>query len=955
LTLTLKVRVSEVASGALANIAHLFFVDPTGAPQDIASNPAVVQLPQQAPAINFYTDESYANIAGSSLVGRSLFVQARVGQCNSDSTQIDRTFIAITSRLTGDVETFEAVETGPNTGIFRLSAPVVTRAATPSVTRGDDVIETRSGDVLTAGIRCSENDPETLVSTTIRLLDPSGIVFDTRTNTPIAGATVTLINVATGQPAQVFDVDGVTPAPGTVITGPDGTFTFPLVLPGQYRIVVVPPSTPVVYTVPLGPIPASQLPPGRVVVPGSFGLPFEVNAATGDVRFDVPLLPPPPTGLFAQKVASRRIVELTDVLDYQVQIRNTRDTALTGATLSDVLPTGFTYVQGSARLNGAALQNPSGGAGPSLTFNLGDIAASSTVVVAYRVRIGPGSRVGDNFNRAIASGTDNGLTVTSNTASALVRVQTGVFTDKGIIIGKVFVDRNRNSEQDKDEPGIPGVRVFVEDGTFAVTDSEGKYSLYGLSAHTHVIKVDRTTLPANAVLGPISNRHARSGATCFVDLKMGELHKVNFAEVTSSEAILEDVKARRAKAEQGLSEQERNLQTELTRDEELEIGDVRSRPATGLIGNASGGENPDSGTWDVIPRNTNPANNTNPLTPPRPLTEGNSNLPAAPVRVTPSERLEKLLPTLNNELGFIGLQDKDTLPTGQLTVRVKGVQGVTFKLKVNGEDVPASRVGVKSVLPSKQIEAWEYVGVRLKQGENALEVSQVDSFGIERGTQKLTVIAPGVAGKLKVTLPKGTFPADARTLVPITVEIVDDRGALVSARTPVTLETLNGRWQVEDLDDVEPGVQTFIEKGRAEFQLLAPPEPGDSPIEVSSGALASEATVGFVPELRPLIMGGVVEGKLSLGSLGRRGGVSDVFEDELRRLSGGDSALLGGRSAFFLKGRVGKDKLLTLRYESQRNNDDRLFRDIQPDRFYPIYGDSSIKGFDAQSNSRLYA
>jgi len=33
---------------------------------------------------------------------------------------------------------------------------------------------------------------------------------------------------------------------------------------------------------------------------------------------------------------------------------------------------------------------------------------------------------------------------------------------------------------------------------------------------------------------------------------------------------------------------------------------------------------------------------------------------------------------------------------------------------------------------------------------------------------------------------------------------------------------------------------------------------------------------------------------------------------------------------------------------------DRLFRDIQPDEFYPVYGDSAIKGFDAQSTSRLY-
>jgi hypothetical protein len=31
-----------------------------------------------------------------------------------------------------------------------------------------------------------------------------------------------------------------------------------------------------------------------------------------------------------------------------------------------------------------------------------------------------------------------------------------------------------------------------------------------------------------------------------------------------------------------------------------------------------------------------------------------------------------------------------------------------------------------------------------------------------------------------------------------------------------------------------------------------------------------------------------------------------------------------------------------------------LFRDIDPNAYYPIYGDASIKGYDAQSRSNLY-
>src|ERR1044072_8050887 len=57
---------------------------------------------------------------------------------------------------------------------------------------------------------------------------------------------------------------------------------------------------------------------------------------------------------------------------------------------------------------------------------------------------------------------------------------------------------------------------------------------------------------------------------------------------------------------------------------------------------------------------------------------------------------------------------------------------------------------------------------------------------------------------------------------------------------------------------------------------------------------------------------------------------------------------------FFLKGKTLGSSLLTAAYDSERDTRERLFRDIQPDEFYPIYGDSSLKGFEAQSTGQLY-
>lgn len=49
---------------------------------------------------------------------------------------------------------------------------------------------------------------------------------------------------------------------------------------------------------------------------------------------------------------------------------------------------------------------------------------------------------------------------------------------------------------------------------------------------------------------------------------------------------------------------------------------------------------------------------------------------------------------------------------------------------------------------------------------------------------------------------------------------------------------------------------------------------------------------------------------------------------------------------------VRDELLLTAAYDSDKDRT-RLFRDIQPDQFYPIYGDSSLKGFEAQSTGYL--
>lgn len=83
----------------------------------------------------------------------------------------------------------------------------------------------------------------------------------------------------------------------------------------------------------------------------------------------------------------------------------------------------------------------------------------------------------------------------SNEARWQVRPRGGVFSNEGCVVGQIYVDANGNFLKDKEELGIPGVRLYFQDGTYLISDVEGKYSYCGLRPVTHVLKVDARTLP----------------------------------------------------------------------------------------------------------------------------------------------------------------------------------------------------------------------------------------------------------------------------------------------------------------------------------------------------------------------------------------------------------------------------------------------------------------------------
>ncbi|MBL8335484.1 MAG: hypothetical protein JNM97_01810 [Rhodoferax sp.] len=227
--------------------------------------------------------------------------------------------------------------------------------------------------------------------------------------------------------------------------------------------------------------------------------------------------------------------------------------------------------------------------------------------------------------------------------------------------------------------------------------------------------------------------------------------------------------------------------------------------------------------------------------------------------------------------------------------------------------------------------------------------------------------------RILVELDRNGVPADGQSPVALTVRLFGADGQPLRGTHWATIEASGGRLQLPgartdelgqgrlDADRVTAGTQLRVDNGVAQVTLLAPAEPMEVQLRVTAGSEEAAGSVQFLPELREMLAVGLVEGVVHFGNRATtrlaQPRAADVFEQEIRRFeqqfNNGRSSY-AYRAAFFLKGMIKGEYLLTAAYDSDKDTRERLLRDIQPEQMYPVYGDASLRGFDARSISPLY-
>jgi uncharacterized repeat protein (TIGR01451 family) len=499
---------------------------------DCGGHPLASPLPGGTGALEHLTASRTDSVAS----GEEVAFRIAAPVLNRDPAAIEHASLLVTTG-SGDRETIEIYETAPDSGVFQGGFRTTSAQGRPIV--GDCRIGVTNHDTIRVDFQVAAGVTP-LATTVINVLaDPYGLIFDSQDGSLVNGARVSIVDAATGAPARVFAEDGVTPYPDTLISGTQtvdaaghvhplevGEYRFPLVAQGDYRIVVEPPAP---YVAPSA---ATQVqvadllrPDGRpfLLGPASFGAPLRV-AGTEAVRVDIPV-DGRHVALALTKTASRATAMPGDIVFYTIVVANPdtvharRRVVLEDASSGSLRLRLNTVMIDRKPVSAAAFAPRADGSG--MVVQLGDMAPGAQVTVTYAMTVRADATPGQAVNRATA----RDILGNASIASATVRLTRETLADRMTVSGQVT-----SSGGSGEGRGVPGVRVMLEDGSFAVTDADGRYHFEGLIPGTHVVAIATASLPGGATAGPCaqSTRSAGNCATRFVEGQGGSLARADF-------------------------------------------------------------------------------------------------------------------------------------------------------------------------------------------------------------------------------------------------------------------------------------------------------------------------------------------------------------------------------------------------------------------------------------------
>jgi uncharacterized repeat protein (TIGR01451 family) len=822
--------------------------------------------------------------------GEPLVLRVNAAAQNTDPGAVD-SFEATITTQNGDRERVTMTETAINSGIFL--AVINTAAIPPSPVIGDCILSVRPGDELRFDLGNTSTGTGIASAEVDILVDPFGLTFDSGDGTPVSGSRVTIVEAATGAPAQVFGDDGTSAFPSTIVTGTrvtdasgavynfdPGFYRFPFLRPGVYRLIIEPPAP---YTHPSVATPAEisllRRPDGGpfIIAPGSYSGTITLSDPA-PVRIDVPL-DRPGGQLVLNKSTSTVMAMPGDVVQYRIEVRNPDRTRSSGPiTVTDILPPSMRLRINSVRYNGVSIAPDVAADASQFAVSLPPLAGGQSGLLTYLTEVRADARPGNAIN--LASARDNRGTQSEN-ADAVIRIRRDGITERFTIIGRIT---EGGCEIDpRKAKGIEGVRVMLQDGTYTVTDQDGRYHFEGLVPGLHVVQVDPTTFPLDQK--PVdcarNTRSAGSAISRFVEGRGGSLKRADFRSVKTEARA--DTRARAIPLPEILTD----AQAAGAEREWLEgqtAGNAFLFPATG--------QNPRSRSTRVV------------------------------VKHSTGQRVE-------------------------LLVNGKAADGLSF----DGMKKSADGMLSASIWRAITIEEGNNV-LTAKIIDNNGQLVETLTHNVYVATapmnaqflkDKSVLVADGV------TRPRIAVRMTDRNGKPIQHSSVGDFSVTDPYRPAVEIDAQQAA-QLSGLERAAPVWRVHGDDGIAYIELEPTTASGTLAIGFNfrDGKVERSQRIEtwLDPGDRPWTVVGFAAGTIGFNKL--EDGLEDLVEDD-------DQLNLDGRVALYAKGRVSGKWLMTLAYDSDKKEDETRFAGIiDPRRYYTVYADRTQQHYDAASIRRLY-
>jgi uncharacterized repeat protein (TIGR01451 family) len=312
------------------------------------------------------------------------------------------------------------------------------------------------------------------------------------------------------------------------------------------------------------------------------------------------------------------------------------------------------------------------------------------------------------------------------------------------------------------------------------------------------------------------------------------------------------------------------------------------------------------------------------------------------------------------ELEWVYPSPVRTPSTPSVNIGIKHGPNQKITLMLNGAKVPQVNFEARDSNATRTVMMSRWRGVDILKGDNKFEaIIKGPSGAVETTLTHNIHFVKNIARA--ITLPdQSTLVADGRTMPILAVRLEDEAGRAVHAGRIAQIDIpapyrlynksrLEGDEELLSPNSARANIVAGVD-GIAHIELEPTLQTGKVTIVVTlDNGRKLELFMYLEPEKRDWIVVGLAEGSVAYNSL----------ENKAVALAAGaaDDLTSDGRIAFFAKGLVKGDWLLTLAVDTdkRRGNRDKGFRtEIDPNAYYTLYGDRSYTQIEASSRYPVY-